>query len=58
MRLAALSFLSDIWLQYPAKIEDKEYKANNIISLLTKATREKSITAVFGALTLLFKLLL
>lgn len=47
-----------MWLQLPSKIEDKDYKANNLISLLAKTTREKQSSLVLSTLTILFKLLL
>ncbi len=42
MKAAALNFLSEVWLSYPAKIEDQEYKANNLVNLLARATRDRA----------------
>jgi len=58
LKAVALTFLTEVWLVQPQKIEDQEYKANNLINLLSKATRDKSQALLYSSLNLQFKLLL
>lgn len=39
---AALTFLVEVWLIYPGKIEDQEMKANNLTNHLAKSIRDNS----------------
>jgi hypothetical protein len=57
MRIAALAFVTEVWMTFPQKVEDGEHKANNIITLLKRGARDKSQALALSALNNLFKLL-
>jgi len=36
IRIAGLALLVEVWMLFPLKIEENEYKSNNILNLLNK----------------------
>jgi len=36
IRIVGLALLVEVWLLFPLKIEENEYKSNNILNLLNK----------------------
>ncbi|KAL4446642.1 hypothetical protein ABPG74_005580 [Tetrahymena malaccensis] len=58
MRIVSLTLLVEVWMLFPFKIEDSEYKSNAVLQLLGKACKDKSQSLVICSLTLLFQLLI
>ncbi|KAL4496244.1 hypothetical protein ABPG72_012981 [Tetrahymena utriculariae] len=58
MRIVSLTLLVEVWMLFPFKIEDSEYKSNAVLQLLGKACKDKSQSLVVCSLTLLFQLLI
>lgn len=57
VRLAALALLCDIWIKFPSKIEGKEDLANNMLTAMKRASRDKSRILRFAVIGRLFNLL-
>lgn len=57
VRLAAIALLCDIWVKFPSKIEGKEELANNMLTSMKRASRDKSRILRFAVIGRLFNLL-
>ena len=42
VRISSLSVATEIWITFPNKVEESESRANTLISLLKKGSRDKS----------------
>ena len=56
-RQAALSLLIELWIHFPAKIEEREEIANNILTCLKRGVRDKSRLLNLSSISSLFYLL-
>jgi hypothetical protein len=56
-RQAAISLLIELWIHFPAKIEEQEEIANSILTCLKRGIREKSKMLCFSCVASLFHLL-
>ena len=56
-RLSGINFICDIWMEFPAVIDNHEIFANDIIASLKKGWRDKYIILKFGCIGKAFQLL-
>lgn len=57
VRLAALSFLTDLWIKFPSRMEQQEEIANSILTCIKRAYRDKYNLLKVASLGKLFYLL-
>lgn len=57
VRSVSISILVQLWLSNREKIEEQEFKANSIIQMLGKASRDRSVVLALHALSYEFDLL-
>ena len=56
-RTLALNFLAELWLGFTAKVDEDEELANKILTVIKRATRDRSTILKYSAFAYLFRLL-
>ncbi len=56
-RTTALNILAELWMSFPSFVEAKEEVANHVLTMLKRASRDKSMAVQVFALARLFRLL-
>jgi len=57
LNIICINFLTDAWLTFPSKIEESELKANNVINMLSRASKHKYTGVKSTAISNMFTLL-